>query len=253
MVGGQFNATDFEIVMPFYGDILSELSSKKTRGKVTVANQDTALNDFLKENLPLMEHHISRKERSYTEIEPTRTSRGKGPHKVLVKNVVRALEKASPLKGRLALKFLTQAHAYVSIPAIRSTIDDVVRQCFTGEAIIISHSLGTVVAYNLLSEIARTDGSDFHVPLLITMGSPLSLRAIQRHIGAHPKPLTMVKKWVNVADEEDFIALGNDLNSSYFGMSIENHLDVDNGYDDPHSLNDYISSTPVSKALLETL
>lgn len=252
-IGGQFNSTDFEIIMPYYGDILASLSKGNSRGSGALDNTSIDLEEFTNETFPLMEAHILRAEELYKEIPSTKNTRGKGPHKKVVKKIVRTLEYASPLKGRLALKFLKQAHAYISIPAIRSTIDNVVRPHLTGKTIIIAHSLGTVVAYNLLSELARTDSTDIEVPLFVTMGSPLSLRVIQKHIGSEPTPLKMVKNWINVTDEEDFIALGNVLLGDYFGMPIDNYSDVDNGYDDPHSLTGYISSRTVCEKFLQAL
>jgi hypothetical protein len=74
------------------------------------------------------------------------------------------------------------------------------------ELIIIGHSLGSVVAVDALSYLP----ADLHVPLLITMGSPLSFRSI-REIGLpgqhHPWPFPHAKvdRWVNVVDTFDAV------------------------------------------------
>lgn len=71
-------------------------------------------------------------------------------------------------------------------------------------SIVVAHSLGTVVAYNLL----RRDGDREHwvVPLLVTVGSPLAVTAIKRSLSPikHPR---CVAKWYNARDGHDTVAL----------------------------------------------
>lgn len=252
VIGKQFNADEHEIVMPFYGDVLADLGTKssKSRGESTHSDEMPL---FISELLISMEEHIRDSEdRNVKKGEALiETDRGKGIHKKGLKQAARVIEHISPLKGRLALRFLRQAHNYIMIPSIRAAVNNIVRTSFEEEEpiIIISHSLGTIVSYLLLLEMSQNKEWKAPVPLFLTMGSPLSLKLVQSHMGINPEPLESVKSWVNITDEEDFIALGNVLDSNYFQMDIKNHTDIENGYEDPHSLDGYISSEPACSAL----
>ncbi len=87
--------------------------------------------------------------------------------------LVRALEKISPLKGSLLLRVVKQGHTYLSSPGAGTAVDNLVRPYLKeSPQVVITHSLGTVVAFKLLREIQKS-GTDIEIPLLITMGSPL--------------------------------------------------------------------------------
>ncbi|SHM92276.1 hypothetical protein [Actinacidiphila paucisporea] len=67
--------------------------------------------------------------------------------------------------------------------------------------VVLAHSLGTVVAYEALHRLEHP------LPLLVTFGSPLGLRSIIRG-RLRPQPLRSpghLKRWVNIADRDDFI------------------------------------------------
>ena len=63
-------------------------------------------------------------------------------------------------------------------PGIRQVLEDGISEAMTPgvETVVVSHSLGTVVAYNLF----RREGHlrNWKVPLFVTVGSPLAVTAI---------------------------------------------------------------------------
>jgi hypothetical protein len=75
-----------------------------------------------------------------------------------------------------------------------------------GADVVVAHSLGSLVAYEALWKY-RTE-----IPLLITLGSPLAMPMIFprltpgpiEKLGSRPPG---VKRWVNIADPEDFVAI----------------------------------------------
>ena len=72
-----------------------------------------------------------------------------------------------------------------------------------GPTVVIAHSLGTVIAYDVLSEPGFAGRT---VPLLVTLGSPLGYTEIQDVI---TKPLRLpapVQLWANFADPLDVVA-----------------------------------------------
>ena len=75
---------------------------------------------------------------------------------------------------------MTQAAAYLHKPGLKEKIDDLVKdQIFDRlpkdeNVVIISHSLGTVIAYSLLLRLRH----QVHVKLLLTAGSPLGIEIV---------------------------------------------------------------------------
>ena len=70
-----------------------------------------------------------------------------------------------------------------------------------GPFIIIAHSQGSMIAYDVLRRIKPPQ---FEIPLFITIGSPLGLQEVQDALrkwtgGTLPFP-PCVERWLNVAD-----------------------------------------------------
>ena len=73
--------------------------------------------------------------------------------------------------------------------------------------IVIGHSQGSIIAYDVLRELDNT----VDVPLFVTIGSPLGLEEVQDHL---KKPLAApagVGEWWNFADRLDPVAVDSDL------------------------------------------
>ena len=78
------------------------------------------------------------------------------------------------LAERSVNKSLRQTTKYMTDPALREQIQNRVRPLVGPETkVIIGHSLGSVVAYDL-----AVNHSAARIPLLMTIGSPLGLRSI---------------------------------------------------------------------------
>jgi pimeloyl-ACP methyl ester carboxylesterase len=96
--------------------------------------------------------------------------------------------------------------------------------------VIVAHSLGSVVAYEALCA-----HPEWPVSIFVTVGSPLGIRnlifekldpAQQSGTGAGVWPAG-IKRWVNIADTGDVVALIKELGSR-FGPLVADHL-VNNG------------------------
>lgn len=165
--------------------------------------------------------------------------------------IVRLIERVSPLHGTLVMRLLKQANAYLKTPGVGDAIDAIVAPVFTrGPAVIVAHSLGTVVAFKLLRKLAQA-GPPVDVPLLVTLGSPLPLMAVQAALGPTFLPPPGVARWLNAVDPDDFIALGRGLDATTFADGIENIVDVENDADDPHAIAGYIGDTRVAAAIAQ--
>lgn len=118
--------------------------------------------------------------------------------------------------------------------------------------ILIAHSLGSVVAFDVLSK-------GYECKLLLTMGSPLGLEPVKHQIVANggrliqPSGVTM---WRNFADSLDVVAIDNTVADEYSGHSIDdwkvsNLNRFKDGLFGPHSATGYLSTRAI-KALVAT-
>lgn len=96
------------------------------------------------------------------------------------------------------------------------------------EILLISHSLGTMIAYDTLWKFCRTGEyrpcfTDQKISLWITLGCPLSDDTVRRHLkgaaasGERRYPNNIVD-WVNVAAEDDYISHDQVLADDYAEM-----------------------------------
>lgn len=99
--------------------------------------------------------------------------------------------------------------------------DRVIEAIGSGPAVVVAHSLGTVVAVEALHETAA------QVPLLVTCGSPLAMRTVVLP-RLRPTPLTTpptVARWLNVWDKDDPIVarphLDRDVQPNAAGVGPE--------------------------------
>lgn len=188
---------------------------------------------------------------------PTATIMARGIHKKWLKAIARALEAAVPSRGKfLARRFLRQAAAYLEKPGLKDAIDEMVyQQVFSDikpddDVVVISHSLGTVVAYSLLRQSSAT----LRPKLFLTAGSPLGIEIVKQRLGAPLICLENAPNWVNVADLEDFVALKPELTGETFGCeNIENITMVDNGFEDAHDIRMYLQHDSIAGNILRAV
>lgn len=125
--------------------------------------------------------------------------------------------------------YLSRDHGEAIRGRVRETIDEVFRETNRG-VILIGHSLGSVIAFDVLAEMIAK-GERNHVKALVTFGSPLGWvmqirRADQNLLPALPSDVSCVK-WVNFYDSDDPIPLRRELDPSLFD-GVENRK-VDSG------------------------
>lgn len=171
-----------------------------------------------------------------------------------VQGILGALDRISPLSKALVGLVTADVAKYLTNPAIQQTIDNGVRGALLAgrEAVVVSHSLGTVVAYNVL--MSRTGAfPGVKVPLFVTLGSPLAVNAIKSRLRPHGFP-PAVGRWYNAMDPDDVVPL-YPLTKKHFdtGGKIENHEKVDNHTDNQHGIEGYLDDKLVAKTIYDAL
>ncbi len=133
------------------------------------------------------------------------------------------------LVERVMVADLKQVRAYLHDDDVRSRVHDRVAAAFSNDTtVVIGHSLGSVIAYEVLAA-----NPDLEVEMLVTLGSPLGIPNLIFD-RLRPAPLNgkgawpgTTRRWVNVADRGDVVALTKELAPS-FGDRVEDRL-VHNG------------------------
>lgn len=182
-----------------------------------------------------------------------------GPVRAALVRMASALSNILIFKGKgIAALFLKQATTYIDNEGVRRKIHLTVNKQIFGDkldpTIVISHSLGTVVAYNLLAD-PKYGNIHRNVPLFLTLGSPLAIGMMNRvtpHLAAFPKP--PVGAWTNALRDDDFVPLDTEITLETFGFDnvVNVHTTMVDGVD-PHSIGQYLADEKISKLLYAAL
>lgn len=238
------------IVAPFYGDVLDSMSEQAIRFRPEVVTRGTPPPGDVDEVTAAMIEQMAI--RAGLDIDQVLDGENvsvveRGPERWgWVQALARRLEAKYPWLARTVIgKVTSDVKSYIDFPHIQDAVHDIVVPALRdGPTVIVSHSLGTVIAYwSLVEHVPNAD-----VPLLITAGSPLGLNTIKKRL---PQPLRIphgVQRWLNVTDQEDIVALHARLDQDTFIPGIENVDDVENG-DDPHAIERYLSDPRVARAI----
>jgi hypothetical protein len=173
---------------------------------------------------------------------------------------LRAVDRFVPHGSGASIALFTHdVYQYLKNSAIRETIDTGVSAAMTEgvEAVVVSHSLGTVVAYNLLRQQGHLRG--WKVPLFVTLGSPLAVSEIRKTLRsfAPTRCPECVTSWFNAMDERDVVALYS-LDTSRFPLdpanpAIENKIDVSNKTRNRHGIAGYLDDQEVARRIYDAL
>ncbi len=82
---------------------------------------------------------------------------------------------------------------------------------------IIAHSMGSIIAYDVLRNMGRDDPT-LSIEHLVTIGSPLGMPHVKYKIARENSLVrtpSIVKKWTNLADKRDPVAIDTHLSDDY--------------------------------------
>lgn len=131
-----------------------------------------------------------------------------------VKSVV--LDKVPPFP-----KLIDEASNYAHSAKVRAAVHDIVLTSLEAvpagsQIVILAHSLGTVVAADVIKKLP----GHLHVKGLVTIGSPLGGISEFRSHSLDDYPLDRLHAWVNIFDPRDIVTGGNGV-SQYHPWAID--------------------------------
>ncbi len=247
--------TDTTIEFPFYGDLLAKLVVEVATplGKEINAkgpNPDTE-NELRGEMLTEIAYNAGITEADIRrELDDIPIARSPGNWE-WVQAILRAFDRVPGLNSRVIDTFTRDTYVYLTIPGVRRQIDKVVADALgEGPCIVLAHSLGSIIAYNVL----RSRAVDPKYPRLITVGSPLGIRAIRTHLTTPLKSPPCIGNWFNAYDDRDLVALVP-LDAVNFNVipAIDNKNDVVNFTDNRHGITGYLADPIIASKIAEFL
>jgi hypothetical protein len=163
---------------------------------------------------------------------------------------LRILDRYIPAVGDWTIEtFLRDVFLYTRRPVVQQAIDKIVTDTMPDSpTVIVGHSLGSVVAYN----VAVTRNPSF-TTLFLTVGSPLGLPAVRNNLGPLQNP-SGKKGWTNAYDPQDVVAL-YPLDRRHFGVTpaITNHGNVQNWTQNRHGIVGYLDDKVVAARIHDGL
>lgn len=239
-----------EVAFPFYGDVLDSFSRQMDIPLTSeVGMRGLQDDDFLRFQYDVANAMRLARGISDSKVDEEYTgTRERGPQNwEWVHAILRALDKNAGGLGQAAIESFTRdVYLYTRRAGVQAEINRIVAAQLTEEpTIVVGHSLGSVVAYNVL----RTDTRRLNIPLYVSLGSPLGIRAIRDELRPLRYP-DRLGRWFNAFDPRDVVALYPlDQNNFPVRPAIENKGDIDNYTDNRHGIVAYLDDREVARQI----
>jgi hypothetical protein len=236
------------VAVPFYGRKLDQFV-KGHRGSESKSSYDAFAAEFAADVSGVPVSEIKDAQR-----------RGRGDRDIHNFWIARALARISDRRLPLVAEafitgFLKEVHTYLCDPEAKRVVDQIVRNdiaemCKAGPTVVVGHSMGSVVAYNVLrAEQFR------NVRHYATLGSPLGISAVLKRLPTYPDGRQLsIEEWFNGFDVRDIVAL-NPLDGGSLASKCEifNVNDLDNTTPNRHGIIGYLGIEKVASYLVDEL
>ena len=166
--------------------------------------------------------------------------------------LIRLIDGNAPgMSGGVLSLLVRDVYMYATDTGIQNEIDGLVTTDLSDKtAIVVGHSLGSVVTFNVLRRYATAHAQR---PKFITVGSPLGIVAIRRLLGRLSNPASG-GDWYNAFDPRDGIAL-NPLDAEHFNVApaVTNFSGVSNKTDNRHGIIGYLDDKAVARRIYDAV
>jgi hypothetical protein len=241
---------DVPAVLPFYGNVLYQVTTALERTTLHLesvpedVDQPGPLHPALSEKVGDLEREL------VTDLAgeagaPVPQEEGIGFQRALSWGAVRTtlmwLAKTARVDREIIKSQLKDVAIYLAGAGARDKVLAAVQSGIPadGKIVLVTHSLGTVVACDLLDDPAIRQ----RTVAWVTVGSPLGLPTVQRNLKTkgphHPENIN----WQTGFDPNDVVALGHPLQPTWGNPLTD--VRVDNG-DTPHNIERYLSHPEIA-------
>ena len=227
-------------VFPFYGDLLYRVTAELARRNERIDLESLPLHPELPDDTTAVEDEMlcemaaARGQVDEERLSDVLSSR-------LARRALEFLARRTRVDQEIIKAQIKDVAVYLT--KARDSVLDTVKAAIPAGVplVLVSHSLGTVVARDLLSDPRVRD----RTKLWLTAGSPLGLDAVQRNLLTKGTVNPGVP-WLTCWDVNDVVAIGHPLRSTWKDPLQE--VEVDNA-DAPHSIERYLGHAKVAQAV----
>ncbi|MCQ9178641.1 hypothetical protein KMT30_06275 [Streptomyces sp. IBSBF 2953] len=151
--------------------------------------------------------------------------------------------------GRLLLRFIRQVYRYLHHDIGERIRDEVRTELHRPEPrLVIAHSLGSIIAFDMLTRADVGPGPD-GLTTLVTCGSPLAWPTVRHSLGQNGSlHLPEGIDWMNLHAAGDIVAQSG---LSAVAPGIRDEL-VRNGIGEPHAASRYLAQQPLADLIMKT-
>ena len=232
------NCNKFEFCVPFYADLITQ---HHLANQFNVGTFSPKLVPHW--HLPLPLNHFKA-----TPIWQHWHALGRD---LAIKELLQVLDFFPKLDTELMQHFLIEAYLYLCDAEFIQQVHQRVAAALNPNqpTLVIAHSLGSVIAYNLLRQ-----HPEYRIHTLITLASPLAFKIIQAKI-IHPiqRPACILGDWLNFYSKNDFLSAFPLSKAPFsFQPSIKNQV-IRTDLANPHQLQQYLQHPLVLSELAKIL
>jgi hypothetical protein len=255
LVAGGLSLTDVvDVALPFYGDTLDQMATKGRAPTAGVATRGNVSDEELAFKFQILDEIATTEGITPADIDRhySGSSKERGPlNWEWVQAILQSIDQHTGLGDDALDRFTHDVFVYLKWPAVRAAIDALVAAAFKpGTSVVVGHSLGTVVGYNVL----RSQAAELDVVRYVTVGSPLGIRAIQSGLDLPLEMPRCVRDWYNAMDDRDVVALRPlDAKSFPIQPAIRNKTSVNNKTTNRHGIVGYLDDRDVAKEIFTAL
>jgi len=247
---------------PFYGDVLAKATDQADAGDVfglvrlgPNPSEDRAKREFYRQFLLEIAaaKGISEEEIAAEATEPVPLGMENWR---LINGLLRKLNEIRVVADFSIEQITRDVFYYLEYRYIRQFVDKIAEDGIpTSEScVVVSHSLGTMVAYNVLARrVAAKGGGLTNVSAWITLGSPLGIKAVYDRLPSDGGPRRApfgIPEWYNARDPVDVVAL-HPIPESLFAHppAVENSSHVKNQTSNHHGIEGYLNDPSVARRI----
>ena len=150
---------------------------------------------------------------------------------------------------------------------VRERLRSVIEKHNNKDILLIAHSMGTIIAYDVLTQYIK----EFNIDTLVTIGSPLGIPYIVNKIKGEEgielseykmkTPDNICNHWYNFADKEDLVGMNINLSDYYTENDLKINADSKlvyndysiNGNKNPHKSYGYLRTPEVANIIYKFL
>lgn len=256
------SAKELDISLPFYGDLITKhqlsnrfdldaflpkswvnfhLHKHNTTAPSTVLNTAPTI-PILPYFMP--EHELKLSKRLYLASQLFKDK--------ALKEFSVILNNFPKLHESLIHKFLIETYLYLANSQFMDEVHQRILASLEADEtyIIVAHSLGTVIAYNLLQQLQ----SQYKIQRFITLGSPLAFKVIQSKL-TQPihRPQCLNGDWHNFYSPDDFLTAFPLVNAPFDFQPAILNTSISTFIHSPHQIAGYLQHPAVIKNIVEVL